>query len=78
MTEQQINDEAIKHCSHIGFADHKILSESGKQRIIEWSQQCFIAGANWMQEQKQIKISSKSKCPDCGNECDVIHFCPKR
>ena len=60
MTDEQIKDEAIKYCNSLDFTGDKGLNEKGRDKIREWCQQDFIAGANWMQEQEQIKISSNS------------------
>jgi hypothetical protein len=64
MTDEQIKDEAIKYCNALDFTGDKGLNEKGRDRVREWCQQDFIAGANWMREQKQIKISSNSVLSD--------------
>ena len=58
MTDEKIKNEAIKYCNALDFANDKSLNEKGRDKVREWCLQDFIAGANWMQEQKQIKISS--------------------
>lgn len=51
MNKQDIEDEAIKYCSHIDFSNDKSLNEKGRIKVAEWCKQDFIAGAEWMQEQ---------------------------
>ena len=54
MNKQDIEDEAIKYCSHIDFSNDKSLNEKGRIKVAEWCKQDFIAGAEWMQEQLRL------------------------
>ncbi len=54
MNKQDIEDEAIKYCSHIDFSNDKSLNEKGRIKVAEQCKQDFIAGAEWMQEQLRL------------------------
>lgn len=54
MKKQDIQDEAIKYCSHIDFSNDKSLNDKGRIKVVEWCKQDFIAGAEWMQEQLRL------------------------
>jgi len=54
MNKQDIEDEAIKYCSHIDFSNDKSLNEKGRVKVAEWCKQDFIAGVEWMQEQLHL------------------------
>ena len=56
MNKQDIEDEAIKYCSHIDFSNDKSLNEKGRIKVAEWCKQDFIAGAEWMQEQLYLSV----------------------
>ena len=60
MNKQDIEDEAIKYCSHIDFSNDKSLNEKGRIKIAEWCKQDFIAGAEWMMEQLHLSAVSNS------------------
>jgi hypothetical protein len=60
MNKQDIEDEAIKYCSHIDFSNDKSLNEKGRVKVAEWCKQDFIAGAEWMQEQLHLSAVSNS------------------
>jgi len=60
MNKQDIEDEAIKYCSHIDFSNDKSLNEKGRVKVAEWCKQDFIAGAEWMQEQLNLSAVSNS------------------
>jgi hypothetical protein len=36
MNKQDIEDEAIKYCSHIDFSNDKSLNEKGRIKVVEW------------------------------------------
>ena len=60
MNKQDIEDEAIKYCSHIDFSSDKSLNEKGRVKVAEWCKQDFITGAEWMQEQLHLSAVSNS------------------
>ena len=74
MTKEQINEEAIKYCSHIDFTSDDCLNEKGRKRITEWCKQDFIAGATYVQKQLILSCVIKSVCLD-GNtpiNCNLL------
>lgn len=56
MNKQDIEDEAIKYCSHIDFSNDKSLNKKGHIKVAEWCKQDFIAGAEWMYEQLRLSV----------------------
>lgn len=54
MNKHDIEDEAIKYCSHIDFSNDKSLNEKGRIKVAEWCKQDFIAGAEWMLGQLRL------------------------
>lgn len=74
MTKEQINEEAIKYCSHIDFTNDKCLNEKGREKVAEWCKQDFIAGANYVLKQLILSGVIKSVCLEGNTPTECNQF----
>lgn len=74
MTKEQINEEAIKYCSHIDFTNDKSLNDKGREKVAEWCKQDFIAGANYVMKQLILSGVIKSVCLENNTPIECNQF----